>query len=104
MELQFKLPNKIFIMDPPYYTTTLLLKSIKNNFFKGKKIMIINIERDKNDDMQVESNPRSDSRVSLACHQLERGRVTHEPHYVPCESWAAIANGLSHQLIPTSLH
>ena len=34
------------------------------------------MEKEKKNDMQVESNPRSDSRVSLTCHRLGRGRVT----------------------------
>ena len=50
---------------------------------------MINAKRDKKDDMQVGSNPKFDLRVSLACHQLERGRVTRRPHQVPRESWAA---------------
>ena len=42
--------------------------------------------------MQVESSPRSDSRVHLMRHRLKKGRVTRESHHVPRESWAV--NGL----------
>ena len=52
-------------MDPLYYTQPYYQNQLKIIFLKDKeKIIIINAERDKKDDMQVGSHPRSELRVT----------------------------------------
>ena len=59
-------------------------------FLKEKEkiiiIIIIKAEINKKDDMQVKSNPKSNLRISLAYHRLERGQVTRGFYHMPRES------------------